>query len=763
MATIILFAPLIGAILCGFGWRIIGEKAGQVLTTSLIFLAAILSWIIFLTFDGETQRIVILRWIESGSLSSEWAIRLDRLTAIMLVVVNSVSALVHLYSFGYMAHDENWRDGEPYRARFFAYLSFFTFAMLMLVTSDNLVQMFFGWEGVGVASYLLIGFYYRKPSANAAAIKAFVVNRVGDFGFALGIFALFYLTDSIKFDDVFAAAPALAETTLSFLWADWNAANLVGVLLFIGAMGKSAQLILHTWLPDAMEGPTPVSALIHAATMVTAGVFLVCRMSPLYEYAPQASAFITVLGATTAFFAATVGLVQNDIKRVIAYSTCSQLGYMFVAAGVGVYSVAMFHLFTHAFFKAMLFLGAGSVIHATHHEQDMRNYGGLRKKIPLTFWAMMIGTLAITGVGIPLTHYGFAGFLSKDAVIESACRVVLCLLAAGRGRLLHQLLQLAPDVHDLLRNQPRACGGHGNGHGHDAHGHASHGHDDHGAHEPHESPMVMLIPLGALALGAMFSGMLWYKVFFGEETAVRAWFGMEAAAHGEAHGAAAGDEAAAPATGEAATGHAATTAEPAEPEASPGDAEGHATAASPDPAHAAVAPKGALVMLPFTPEEQAVVDTRLDAEKAAKAEHAPTTMINAAHLVPAWVKVSPFIAMLIGFAVAWLFYIKNPSLPVRLAAQQRPLYLFLLNKWYFDELYDWVFVRPAKWLGNFLWKKGDGAVIDGSLNGVALGIIPFFTRLAGRAQSGYLFHYAFAMVLGIVILVTWMVLSGGVR
>ena len=757
METIILFAPLVGAIICGFGWRLIGEKAGQVITTALVFLAAALSWQIFLTFDGETQRIVIMRWIESGTMGSEWAIRLDRLTAIMLVVVNSVSALVHLYSFGYMAHDDNWHEGEHYKARFFAYLSFFTFSMLMLVTSDNLVQMFFGWEGVGVASYLLIGFYYRKASANAAAMKAFIVNRVGDFGFALGIFALFYLTDSIRFDDVFAAAPALAETNLTFLWAEWNAANLVGILLFIGAMGKSAQLFLHTWLPDAMEGPTPVSALIHAATMVTAGVFLVCRMSPVYEYAPQALAFITVLGAMTAFVAATIGLVQNDIKRVIAYSTMSQLGYMFVAAGVGVYSVAMFHLFTHAFFKAMLFLGAGSVIHATHHEQDMRNYGGLRKKIPLTFYAMLIGTLAITGVGIPLTHYGFAGFLSKDAVIESAwvgssyafwlLVVAACFTSFYSWRLMF-----------LTFYGDSRAKAHGNGHGH--------GHDDHGHHEPHESPMVMLIPLGVLALGAIFSGMLWYKVFFGDETAVRSWFGMEVAAHGET---AAADHAteAAPAEGAVTT-----EAAPAEGEAVATEAHGDtaATEAAPAEDHAAteahaagVVPKGALVMLPFTPEEQAVVDTRLDAEKAAKAEHAPTTMINAAHLVPTWVKVSPFIAMLIGFAVAWLFYIRDPSLPRRLAEQQRPLYLFLLNKWYFDELYDWLFVRPAKWLGGFLWKKGDGNVIDGSINGVAMGIIPFFTRLAGRAQSGYLFHYAFAMVLGIVALVTWMTLFGGAK
>ena len=718
MATIILLAPLVGALICGFGWRLIGEKAGQVVATALIFLAAALSWTVFLGFDGETQHITLLRWIESGALSTEWGIRLDRLTAIMLVVVNSVSALVHLYSFGYMAHDDNWHEGEAYKARFFAYLSFFTFAMLMLVTSDNLVQMFFGWEGVGVASYLLIGFYYRKPSANAAAMKAFIVNRVGDFGFALGIFGLFFLTDSIRFDDVFAAAPALAETNLTFLWTEWNAANLIGVLLFIGAMGKSAQLGLHTWLPDAMEGPTPVSALIHAATMVTAGVFLVCRMSPLYEFAPQATAFITVLGATTAFFAATVGLVQNDIKRVIAYSTCSQLGYMFVAAGVGVYSVAMFHLFTHAFFKAMLFLGAGSVIHATHHEQDMRNYGGLRKKIPLTFWAMMIGTLAITGVGIPLTHFGFAGFLSKDAVIESAyvgsqyafwlLVVAACFTSFYSWRLMFLTF--------FGESRAKAHGHDDHHHGHDAHGHDDHGH---GHHEPHESPAVMLIPLGVLAMGAIFSGMLWYNVFFGDEAAMRNWFGMEPAAHAtEGHGATTEAEGhAAPAATEATEGHAAPVA-----------TEGHA---------AAVAPKGAIYL------------------------GADNHMIHEAHAVPTWVKVSPFVAMLIGLFTAWLFYIKNPSLPKRLAATQRPLYEFLLNKWYFDELYNAVFVTPARWLGRVLWKKGDGAVIDGTINGLAMGLIPMVTRFVNRMQSGYIFHYAFAMVLGIAALITWMSLSGG--
>ncbi|MFE3837716.1 NADH-quinone oxidoreductase subunit L [Pseudogemmobacter sonorensis] len=765
MATIIFFAPLVGAILCGFGWKIIGEKPAQILTTALVFLAAALSWVIFLGGDFPSDRILLMDWIQSGTLTTEWAIRLDRMTAIMLVVVNSVSALVHLYSFGYMAHDDNWKEGEPYRARFFAYLSFFTFTMLTLVTADNLIQMFFGWEGVGVASYLLIGFYYRKQSAGAAAMKAFIVNRVGDFGFLLGIAGLYLLTDSVQFDVIFAKAPELAETTLRFLWADWNAANLIAFLLFVGAMGKSAQLFLHTWLPDAMEGPTPVSALIHAATMVTAGVFLVCRMSPVYEYAPQATAFITFLGATTAFFAATVGLVQNDIKRVIAYSTCSQLGYMFVAAGVGAYPVAMFHLFTHAFFKAMLFLGAGSVIHATHHEQDMRWYGGLRKKIPITFWAMMIGTLAITGVGIPLTYYGFAGFLSKDAVIESAWigsgyAFWMLVIAAGMTSFYSWRLMfltfygenrahLKDDGHD---GHAHGHGAHGHSdHGHDAHGHDAHGHGGHHHHEPHESPAVMLVPLLVLALGALFSGMIWYKVFFGDEVAVRDWFGMEQIAvhhdddRGEDHSAAeAGPEAGAEA---AATLDAAEAVDTAE------TVETHAVA---------VAPKGALLMLPYGAEEQALVDARVDPAKVEYYGHAPNTIIAAAHMVPNWVKVSPFVAMLTGLVLAWVFYIRDPSIPGRLARQQRPLYLFLLNKWYFDEVYDFLFVRPARALGRLFWRN-DVKVIDGTINGVAMGIIPFFTRLTARAQSGYLFHYAFAMVLGIVVLVTWMTLFGGAR
>ncbi|SMX28531.1 NADH-quinone oxidoreductase subunit L [Pelagimonas phthalicica] len=698
MESIILFAPLVGSLIAGFGWKFISIRGAQWVTTGLLFLACALSWIVFLTHGPETQHIQILRWIESGTLSTDWSIRLDRLTSIMLIVVTTVSALVHLYSFGYMAHDEQFggEGEESYRARFFAYLSFFTFAMLMLVTSDNLVQMFFGWEGVGVASYLLIGFYYKKPSANAAAIKAFVVNRVGDFGFALGIFALFFLTKeidpngngSINFDDIFAVVPYLAETQISFLWGSWNAAEVCAVLLFVGAMGKSAQLILHTWLPDAMEGPTPVSALIHAATMVTAGVFLVCRMSPLMEFAPNATAFITFLGATTAFFAATVGLVQNDIKRVIAYSTCSQLGYMFVAAGVGVYSVAMFHLFTHAFFKAMLFLGAGSVIHGMHHEQDMRNYGGLRKKLPLTFWAMMIGTLAITGVGIPLTGWiGFAGFASKDAVIESA-------FVGSQGGYAFWMLVIAALFTSFYSWRLMFLTFYGKPRG-----------DKHTHEHAHESPNVMLIPLGVLAVGAVFAGALWYGSFFGKTNQVVKFFG----GHYE---------------------------EPAK-ELAERVAEDN--------------PKASKLkyVMAGEPGEAAIY---------IKPEN---TVLHEAHYVPTWVKLSPFIAMIIGFVTAYWFYIVNPSLPVKLAETQRPLYNFLLNKWYFDEIYDFLFVQPAKWLGRFLWKQGDEAVIKGGLNGLAMGVVPFFTKLAGKAQSGYIFTYAFAMVIGMAVLITWMTFSGG--
>jgi len=663
MTTIILFAPLLGALIAGFGHRLIGEKAAIYTSTALLFLAALLSWIVFLTFNGETQQIAIMRWIDSGSLSTDWGIRLDRLTTIMLIVVTTVSSLVHLYSIGYMDHDPQWKEGESYQPRFFAYLGFFTFAMLALVTSNNLLQMYFGWEGVGVASYLLIGFYYRKPAANAAAIKAFVVNRVGDFGFALGIFGIYYMVDSINFNDVFAAGPQLATENISFIGMSFNAAELLTFLLFIGAMGKSAQLFLHTWLPDAMEGPTPVSALIHAATMVTAGVFLVSRMSPLFEYAPGTLAFVTVIGALTAFVAATIALVQNDIKRVIAYSTMSQLGYMFAAAGVGVYQAAMFHLLTHAFFKAMLFLGAGSVIHAMHHEQDMGSYGGLRKKIPITFWAMMIGTLSITGVGIPSalleiggTPIGFAGFVSKDSIIENTFAA-----GTGVGQFAFVLLVLAAAMTAFYSWRLMFLTFFGPEKG-----------DKHRHEHAKESPWVMTIPLIVLAVGSTFAGMIWRSDFVGEASSK--FFGSSI-------------------FNNPATNH----------------------------------------------------------------------VLQAAESVPTWVVWSPFVAMLAGLLLAIQFYIRKPEMPAKLAEMFQPLYLFLLNKWYFDEVYDVVFVRGAKWLGRFLWKRGDGTIIDGTINGIALRLIPFLTRLAGRAQSGYLYHYALVMVVGIAALVTWMMISQGVQ
>ena len=725
MTTIILFAPLIGALICGFGWRLIGQAAATWVATSLLFLACFLSWIVFLGLGQETQHIEIMRWMSSGTLDVYWQIRLDRLTAIMLIVVTTVSALVHLYSQGYMAHDDNFREGEVYKPRFFAYLSFFTFAMLMLVTADNLIQMFFGWEGVGLASYLLIGFYFRKASANAAAMKAFIVNRVGDFMFLLGIFAIYWIVDSVHFDDIFAFAPQLAQTEVTFLGGSFTAANLIAILLFGGAAGKSAQLFLHTWLPDAMEGPTPVSALIHAATMVTAGVFLVCRMSPVMEFAPEATAFITLIGAATAFFAATVGLVQTDIKRVIAYSTCSQLGYMFAAAGVGVYSAAMFHLFTHAFFKALLFLCAGSVIHGMHHEQDMRRYGGLRHKLPYTFWAMMLGTLAITGVGIPLTHIGFAGFLSKDAIIESVWGA-----QSSVGTFAFWTLVVAAALTSFYSwrlifmtffGEPRG--------------------DRHTHEHAHESPTVMLVPLGVLSLGAVFSGMIWYGSFFGSHEQVNRFFGVPVTHAEEAGAADHGEEglgAAAEAAGEGDEEHAAEAlVENAGDGSAHGDEGGTAEADGSELADlAGPAPgEGAIYM------------------------HPDNHTMEEAHHAPILVRAAAFFAMLGGLLVAILFYVWRPALPAEVARANQPLYRFLLNRWYFDELYQYLWVNPAMWLGRTLWKRGDGDVIDGTINGVAMGAVPFFTRIAGRAQSGYLFHYAFAMVIGLAVLLAVMTIG----
>ncbi|WP_420409609.1 NADH-quinone oxidoreductase subunit L [Hoeflea sp.] len=658
----IVFLPLIGALIAGLGGRAIGAKASEYVTTLFLIVAALLSWVAFFTVAlGETEmvRVPLMRWIDSGSFSVEWALRIDTLTAVMLVVVTTVSSLVHLYSIGYMHHD-------PHRPRFFAYLSFFTFTMLMLVTSDNLLQMFFGWEGVGVASYLLIGFWYKKPSANAAAMKAFIVNRVGDFGFLLGMFGVFMLFGSISFDAIFAGAQDFipvegaeaGEAIITLFGMELDKAHAltaVCLLLFMGAMGKSAQFLLHTWLPDAMEGPTPVSALIHAATMVTAGVFLVARMSPLFELSVDALTVVVIIGAITAFFAATVGLVQNDIKRVIAYSTCSQLGYMFVALGIGAYGAAVFHLFTHAFFKALLFLGAGSVIHAVSDEQDMRRMGGLRKKIPITYWMMIIGTVALTGVGIPGTVIGTSGFFSKDAIIESA--FVAHNPAAGYAFGLLVIAALFTSFYSwrlifmTFHGKPRASA--------DV------------MHHAHESPPVMLVPLFVLAVGALFAGLLFKEDFFGHHYA-EFW--------------------------------------------------------------------GAAL---FTLPDNVIVDEF--------------------HHVPLWVKLSPFVAMLVGLVTAWFFYIRSPETPRRLAEDHGILYRFLLNKWYFDELYDFIFVRPAKWLGSFLWKQGDGRVIDGyGPNGIAARVQDITGRVV-KLQTGYLYHYAFVMLIGIAALVTWMMLGSAFR
>jgi NADH-quinone oxidoreductase subunit L len=618
-----------------------GSRAAELITTGLLLVSAALSWIALVDvgFMHHDARIALFPWINSGDLQVVWSLRVDTLTAVMLVVVNTVSSLVHVYSIGYM-------DEDPYRPRFFSYLSLFTFAMLMLVTADNLVQLFFGWEGVGLASYLLIGFWYQKPSANAAAIKAFVVNRVGDFGFALGIFAIFMLIGSTDFETIFAGAPGLTGKTIDFFGWHADALTLTCLLLFMGAMGKSAQFLLHTWLPDAMEGPTPVSALIHAATMVTAGVFMVARLSPLFELAPNAQAVVMFFGATTAFFAATVGLVQNDIKRIVAYSTCSQLGYMFVAMGAGAYSVGMFHLFTHAFFKALLFLGSGSVIYAMHHEQDIRNMGGLKDKIPFTYIVMVIGTLALTG--FPLT----AGYFSKDAIIESAYAshnplgfygFAMTVIAAGLTSFYSWRL-----IFKTFHGEP---------------------HNQEHCDAAHESPLWMLIPIGILAAGSLLAGFPFKELFAGH--GVEEFF------------------------------------------------------------------RDSVKMNPHIIEEM--------------------------HHIPPSIAFLPTVMMAVGFLVSWLFYLRRPYLPVELARQHRMLYQFLLNKWYFDELYDLIFVRPAKRLGRFLWKVGDGYIIDGfGPDGVSARVLDV-TRNVVRLQTGYLYHYAFAMLIGVAGLITWFMFGAGVQ
>jgi len=617
-----------------------GSLLAELVTSTFLIISCVLSWYAFFDvgFAGHEARVTLFSFVGFGDLHSEWALRIDSLTAVMLVVVTTISSLVHVYSIGYMEED-------PYKPRFFCYLSFFTFAMLMLVTADNLVQMFFGWEGVGLASYLLIGFWFHKPEANAAAIKAFLVNRVGDFGFSLGIFAVFFLTGAVDFDTIFAQAPGLVGKSFHFLSWDFDALTVACLLLFMGAMGKSAQFLLHTWLPDAMEGPTPVSALIHAATMVTAGVFMVARLSPLFELAPVAAAFVTFIGATTAIFAATVALVQNDIKRIVAYSTCSQLGYMFVAMGVGAYSVGMFHLFTHAFFKALLFLGSGSVILAMHHEQDIRHMGGLWRKIPFTYGVMVIGTLALTG--FPLT----AGYFSKDAIIEAAAvgtnpmatyGFIMTVAAAALTSFYSWRL-----IFKTFHGTP---------------------HDHHHYEAAHESAKTMLIPLLLLAIGSIAAGLPFVGLFTGEGAAE---FFRES--------------------------------------------------------------------LKFGPHNSILQDM----------EH-----------LPLLISLTPTIMMIGGFLVAWLFYIRRPDIPVALAREQPVLYRFLLNKWYFDEIYDFLFVRPALRLGRLFWKGGDGFVIDGfGPDGVSARVLDV-TRNAVRLQTGYLYHYAFAMLIGVAAAITWFMFAG---
>ena len=654
----IVFLPLLAALVAGLTNKAAPPVFAKAVTTGALFISAALSWPIFLGFVGgssEPAVVPVLTWIQSGTLAFDWALRVDTLTAVMLVVINTVSALVHLYSWGYM-------DEDPDQPRFFAYLSLFTFAMLMLVTADNLVQMFFGWEGVGLASYLLIGFWFRKPSASAAAIKAFVVNRVGDLGFMLGIFGTYLVFDTVSITEILAAAPGMSGATIGFLGYNVYTMDVLCVLLFIGAMGKSAQLGLHTWLPDAMEGPTPVSALIHAATMVTAGVFMVCRLSPMFETAPVALGLVTFIGAATCIFAATVGTTQWDIKRVIAYSTCSQLGYMFFAAGVGAYGAAMFHLFTHAFFKALLFLGAGSVIHAMHHEQDMRYYGELRKHIPLTFWAMMAGTLAITGVGIYHLGAGFAGFWSKDAILE---------VAYGRGTELGNFAFWMGTFAALLTSfyswrlmfltfwgKPRWIESE----------HIQHsvhktpeeaGEDTTGGYHPHESPLTMLIPLGVLSIGAVLAGQVFAPTFLDDA----AFWGSSI----------------------------------------------------------------------FYNEP----------------------LIHAMHNVPYLVKYAALIVMVIGLVVAWYAYIKDTSIPAKTAEQLGPIYRFLYNKWYFDELYHYLFVVPAFWLGRQFWKIGDVGTIDRfGPNGIAW-VVEKGSVGARKFQTGYLYSYALVMLLGLVAAITW--------
>ncbi len=643
MEILAVFPPLFGSFIAAFFGRTIGDRGAQLVTVAGVVVSALASLVLFndVALHGHVHTIELFTWIKSGSFVAPWALRFDTLTVVMLIVVTFVSSCVHIYSIGYMAAD-------PHKPRFQAYLSLFTFAMLMLVTADNFVQLFFGWEGVGLMSYLLIGFWYERPSANDAAIKAFVQNRVGDFGFALGIFACFFLFHSVDFDTVFRAAPGMAGQQLHFLGFDVNALTVCCLLLFMGAVAKSAQFGLHTWLLDAMEGPTPVSALIHAATMVTAGVFMVARLSPLFEYSPVASAVVTVFGATTAFVAASIAITQFDIKRIIAYSTMSQLGYMMFACGVSAYNAAIFHLMTHGFFKALLFLGAGSVIHAMSDEQDIRKMGGLWKLIPVTYGLLWVGSLALAG--LPL----FSGYFSKDAILEAAYAT-----GSSVGMYAYWLGIVTAFLTAFYSWRLLFVAFHGKSRA-----------DHHTLEHVHESPLVMLLPCAFLAVGAVCAGALAYTWFIGDGR-VGFW-------------------------------------------------------------------RDALTILPAH-------------DTIARAHHGA---------VPEWAAVLPTVVAVAGIFFAFLFYMVWTGLPRFFAVGFKPVHTFLFNHWYVDSLYDWLIVQPLLVLGRMCWKTGDGTVIDGlGPEGVAAAT-RYFGQRASRLQSGYVFHYAFAMVIGVVLLVTWFYLAG---
>ena len=637
MEYLILFLPLLGSFLSGFFGKKIGQKNSEYLTSILVSITAILSIIIFynVIFQNYENKIVLATWINSGSLNVNWAIQIDALSAVMLVVVTLISSIVHIYSIGYMSHD-------PHKSRFMSYLSLFTFAMLTLVTADNFLQLFFGWEGVGVCSYFLIGFWFKKNTANAAAIKAFLVNRVGDFGLALGIFLIFYYFGTVNYSDVFNLIPNLENKNLIFLGIEFNAINLICILLFIGAMGKSAQIFLHTWLPDAMEGPTPVSALIHAATMVTAGVFLVVRCSPIYEFSPFALSIITIIGMTTAFFAATIALVQNDIKKIIAYSTCSQLGYMFFAAGVGAYNVAMFHLFTHAFFKALLFLGSGSVIHSFNNEQNINLMGGVKKKLPITYILMIIGTLALTG--FPL----LSGFYSKDAIIEFAYLkgTNLGYTAAFIGIFtafmtsIYSWRLIFKTFHGNYNNNKLKI-------------------DD-----IHESPLVMIVPLIVLAIGSIFSGFFFKNLFIGVNSSEKFW-------------------------------------------------------------------SNSIFFL-----------------NSLSSDHPPL-----------WFLITTPLLVIISIPIAYIIFVRNKDIPNYISQSNKPLYLFLKNKWYFDEFYMKVLVKPLKTIGYFFWKNVDISIIDKFGPDGISSIVKWFSLKAVKFQSGFIYQYAFIMLLGFSLILTLLIIN----